>query len=69
MLGDPLTGVPAGLLTIETVNWLLTSEKYQYSNNWPLEDIIILIKPITLSMYTCGVVAVDVSYKYHDSSI
>ena len=28
MLVDPLTGVPAGLLTIVTVNWLSTPEKY-----------------------------------------
>ena len=34
MLVDPLTGVPAGLLTIVTVYvWLSTPEKYHYNNS------------------------------------
>ena len=35
VLVDPLTGVPAGLLTIVTVNWLSTPEKH-HNNNYEL---------------------------------
>ena len=33
MLVDPLTGLPAGLLTIVTVYWPSTPEKYHYTDS------------------------------------